>query len=88
MSKAKRINPYSRLLDEVKQYFTKVKNLHERMMFFYPKEKLDAGFNLSDLYERTKAAEQLGYSVMLVAADRGLEVIYKKNPPYVPYEWR
>ena len=48
----------------------------------------DRGWKLLDLYERTKAAEQLGYDVQIVAGDDGLSVYYKKKVPDVPCAWQ
>lgn len=80
-------NPYLRLLDDIKDWCHRVKYRHEKDMRSYPKSKLAEGWRLDDLYERTKAAEQLGYDVQLVAHDNGLTVRYKKKVPDVPYSW-
>ncbi len=48
---------------------------------------LNEGWALQDLYERTKAAEQLGYDVQPVANDEGLSVRYKKQIPVIPFSW-
>ncbi len=83
----KQKNPYQRLLDEIKDWCRKVKYRHEKTMWLYPKNRLDEGWALRDLYERTQAAQQLGYDVQLVASDDGLSVRYKKQVPSVPYSW-
>ena len=80
-------NPYQRLLDDIKDWCRKMKYRHEKTMWLYPKSRLDEGWALRDLYERTKAAEQLGYDVQLVANDDGLSVRYKKQVPSVPCSW-
>lgn len=84
----KRKNPYTRLLDEIKDWCNKVRYRHQVSMWFYPKDRLIEGWSLNDLYERTKAAEQLGYDVVVVANDKGLSVTYVKKVPEVPYRWR
>ena len=82
-----RKNPYIMLLGHIKEYCHKVRFRHTVEMFNYPKNNLSGSWNLTDLYERTKAAEQLGYDVQLTANDVGLIVHYKKKVPDVPYEW-
>lgn len=88
MAKEKPVNPYQRLLKEVKQWAFKAKHRHVVSMFMYPKARLAEGWSMVDAYERTKAAEQLGYDVRLVAADDGLRVQYIKRVPDLPYEWQ
>lgn len=85
--KTKPITPYQRLLSEIRKYCFEVKHPHTVTMWHYPKAKLGEGWSLTDLYERTKAAEQLGYSVQLQALDIGLSVRYVKNPPSGNYDW-
>lgn len=80
-------NPYQRLLDDIKEWCRKVKYRHEKTMWLYPKNRLDEGWALRDLYERTQAAQQLGYDVQIVATDEGLSVRYKKQVPSVPNSW-
>lgn len=84
--KEKPITPYERLLREVRSFAGKVKYAHRKMMWMYPKERLSEGWRLTDLYERTKAADQLDYDAVLVADDSGLKVMYKKRPD-VPFNW-
>ena len=84
----KQKNPYQRLLDEIMEWCQKVIYRHEVTMWVYPKNRLVEGWELHTLYERTKAAEQLGYDVILVATDEGLRVSYKKQIPFIPIEWR
>lgn len=79
----KRVTPYERLLDDVKEFARSVVFATKRTMFLYPKATLkESAWNLEDLYERTKAADQLGYDVRLVAGDDGLKVQYVKRPDY------
>lgn len=85
---ANRINPYTRLLSQIKEYVHKVKHRRRKIMWRYPKNKLNDTWSLKDLYERTKAAEQLGYEVKLIASDDGLEVFYQKEIPEIPNGWK
>ena len=86
--KTKPKTPYQRLLDDIKDFCSKVRFRHEAGLFWYRKDKLRAGHSLDDLYERVAAAEQLGYEVYLVAKDDGLHARYRKKAPEVPYGWR
>lgn len=83
---AKQVNPYSRLLDEVKQFAFRVKHPQRKTMWRYPKDKLSERWSLADLYERVAAANQLDYDVRLTTSDDGLIVEYIKRPT-IPYMW-
>lgn len=81
-----RVNPYTRLKGICKKYADEVRYPHTRNMWHYPKSRLKEGWTLTDLWERTAAAEQLGYDVVLEAQDKGLLVKYVKKRPRVPWE--
>jgi len=73
-------NPYQNLLNKIRDFCFDVEHPHRVLMWFYPKEKLNSSsWCVADLFERTEAARQLGYNVVLKAADRGLEVWYEKR---------
>lgn len=57
-----------------------------KLMFRFPRQNVvDGGaYRLNDLAERTAAAHQLGYHVVLEWCDNGLNVYYEKIVP-VPY---
>ena len=80
------MNPYTRLLQRAKNFAWSVKNPHRRSMWMYPKNRLSERWQLSDLYERARAADQLGYDVVLKPGDDGLTVQYVKRPD-VPWDW-
>ena len=84
---AKRLNPYQRLLNEVIKFMRELKYRHTHVMWRYPMNKLNDTWSLKDLYERTKAAEQLGYEVKLIAKDDGLVVMFEKNIPNIRVDW-
>lgn len=88
MRATKRKNPYQMLLEDIKDWCRKVKFRNEKVMWVYPKGRLNQGWPLGDLYERVKAAEQLGYDVILIANDEGLSVRYRKQVPSIPYSWQ
>jgi hypothetical protein len=50
-----------------------------------PKAKLGEHWTLTDLYERTAAAAQIGYDVRIVSADDGLRVEYVERPKEINY---
>lgn len=86
---AKRISPYTRLKEEFEEWMRTIIYAHTVSMFYYPKEKIAQGWNLSDLKERTIAAEQLGYDVLLEwDQGKGLRVFYRKKPASVPWSVR
>ena len=84
----KRLNPYSRLLKEIKQYIRDIKYRHRRVMWAYPVKRLNEGWDLSGLYQRVSAAEQLGYEVKLETTKESLNVVYHKKIPDNDFEWR
>ena len=82
----KRINPYTRLLTIAKKFVSDVKYRQKKSLFFYSVENLKGGFNLLDLYHHTKAADDLGYNIMLHSDKEGLHVDYIKKIPSIPWE--
>jgi len=52
-----------------------------RGMFLYPKNRLKEAWILTDVYERTMAAQELGWNVVLRADADGLHVDYAKKLP-------
>ena len=83
----KRLNPYQRLLNQIKDFLRDdVKYRHKKLMWRYSKKSLNNGWDLSQVYERVQAAEQLGYDVQLIANGSGLEVHYIKKIN-IPYGW-
>jgi hypothetical protein len=85
----KPITPYQRLLTEFREFASKIYYPHTKTMWVYPKGKLGERWNLYDLAERTAAAEQLGYDVVLKYVNDGdnpgLCVQYRKKPPLRPW---
>lgn len=87
--KTKRISPYTRLLNEIKEFLSNnIKYRHEKLMWRYSKKSLEnkTAWDLSQLWERVQAADQLGYDVQLKANDSGLEVSYIKKIN-IPFHW-
>lgn len=83
--KTKPVTPYARLLEQFKEFCDDVFYRPNPPMFFYPKNNLKDGWNLVDVYERTAAANTLGFDVMLTAKENGLQVTYIKKLPSRPW---
>ncbi len=86
--KTKPKTPYQRLLDDAQDFARKVKYRHTVKMWHYPKDDLGKAWALTELYQRTAAAEQLGYDVVLEAMTDGLVVRYVKQVPEAPWAFR
>lgn len=70
------------LLEHAQTYANKIYQvLNSRIeMFHYPKDSMKtSSWSLVDLVERTLAAQQLGYRVVLTVQDKGLVVEYEKK---------
>lgn len=82
----KPVNPYTSLLRKVKDFAVKVKYPFTKLLWVYPKDKMNLSWNLTDLYERTHAANTLGWDVVVVAFEGSLRVEYRKRVE-VPFEF-
>jgi hypothetical protein len=71
-------------MEQFYEYVTCCMDRDSKPMGLYTNKTLKEGNgDLLLLYERTKAADQLGYEVHLVAQDNGLYIgYYKKLPPH------
>lgn len=76
--KTKPITPWERLSRQYHRTLTKALYPRRVTMWVYPKDKLsgEPGWSLTDLAERVRAADQLGYDVRLVWKEDGLNVQY------------
>ena len=80
---------YMKLKTKFAKYTQEIRARTPRYMWTYPKEKLaGTSWNLSDLYERTKAANTLGWTVEITAEDSGLVVRYVQQLPVAPRDER
>ena len=73
---------YKNLLGKAQTYANEVYHVFNTRteVFQYPKDSMStSSWNLADLVERTRAAQQLGYRVVLTVNDRGLVVEYEKK---------
>lgn len=85
---SKKLNPYHRLMNEALDWANKVVYAKRRTMWVYPKAKLNERWQLRELWERTKAAEQIDFEVRLIASEEGLKVQYiEKRPDRPPSYW-
>lgn len=58
-------------------------------MFYLEKKSLrsDIPYNLDDVYQRTLAAQTLGYEVVIEADKEGMTIRYRKKPKYDELPW-
>jgi hypothetical protein len=84
--KTKPVTPYARLKTEFANFVDLVLYPHTKLLWTYPKARLDEGWTLSNLAERVSAAAQLGYDVVLTRSENGdLVVQYRKQRPTRPW---
>jgi hypothetical protein len=90
MNNAKRKTPYRRLLERVRPLFKELTNPQTRSMLYFETEEIVSGveFRLTEVYERTLAAQALGWRVVVSAGENGLFFEYEKCKPYIEYELR
>jgi hypothetical protein len=75
-------NPYTLLRDHFRRWASGVVYPERRTMWVYPKARLDANvWSLLAVWERTAAAKQVGFEVVLFADDDGLHLQYVKERP-------
>ena len=84
MSNVKRVTPYQRLFKEVQEFVFSVKYPQKADLFFYSKSEINSGsaWRLDAVYQRTMAAQSLGYEVIITADGNGLQMSYRKKPDY------
>jgi len=69
------------LQKEGREFFNNVLFRETRPLWRYDKEKLKNNWNLDDLWERTMAAQALGYNTIIRADDQGIHIDYAKKLP-------
>ena len=83
------INPYTRLLNRIKSFCFKLRTRRTVYMWNYPKNRLNEGWTLGDLYERAQAADQLGYDVIVeTSPGSGITLKYVERLPAIPLDWQ
>lgn len=83
------VNPYTRLLSDIKSFCFGLKYRHTKTMFSLNRERVyRETHGLIDLYERAIAAGDLGYDVHVVATPSGLNFQYVKKIPEIPWDWK
>lgn len=85
---AKRKNPYMELLCQIREFCYCLQ--HHKICstrYVYDKAELEAGFRLDGLYYRVQTAQQLGHDAVLLATEKGLEVVFRKTVS-IPDKWR
>lgn len=69
------------LSEDANGLYNKILCRKTRGMFSYPKKDLRGSWSLDDVYQRTMAAQALGWNVVLRADDDGLHVDYAEKLP-------
>lgn len=81
----KRINPYTRLKEEAIKYVNSVRYARHKSVFYFEAKTLNKRDIM--LKERVKAAEQLGYDVVVtIDKEDNIHFTYVSKPIPVPYE--
>ena len=85
MTRPKPQTPYQRLIRAVRKYVSETKNPKQIPMWKYSRKNLRDLWKLDALYERTYAAQQLGYDVILKTDEEWFYVYYQKRPSKIDY---
>lgn len=87
--KIKPMTPYARLLADIKEWMNRFRWRHTVAMFRWAKKDLvpQNSWRMDDVYQRTLAAQSLGYEVTLTADEDGLSMKYRKSMD-VPFQWK
>ena len=83
-----KLNPYSRLLNEIKKWCYEIRYPKEIELWYYGKEGIKANGDIFILNERVIAAQQLGYEVYIVSDGEFLRYKYRRKMPEIPRHWR
>ena len=82
-----RKNPYQMLLEEFRDWVVRVVHARRRQALWYTMATVNQNADFSRIWERTIAAQQIGYEVVVKASDDGLRFEYvEKRPNSMP--WR
>lgn len=79
MTQPKTMTPYAKLKQDIKEFVNRLRLPQVVTMWCYPKNKLNSGWDLTDLYNRTHAANACGWDVILKATDDGIVVSYRQR---------
>jgi len=85
----KRINPYTRLKEIGQRWMFNALNRRKFIMFTYKEKSIkEYGYDLYPVFERVKAAEQLGYQVIIETRGDELLIKYLEKLEPMPWEFR
>lgn len=82
----KRVNPYTRLQTECREWAFSVTHPRRKTLFRYDDVTSGASWALESLRQRVLAADQLGFDVRLRVENKSLIAEYTKRPDDVPWE--
>ena len=86
-TKQKPKNPYVRLVEDLQGLVRKILSPHRRQMFTFDVNALNHPWALAAIFQRTHAAQQLGYTVEVIADSNTLKFQYVQRPSEsdIPY---
>lgn len=88
MANKNAISPYNRLLAEAKRFIYSVKYRTTKLMFNGMHK--DGNYTWVEIYQRMKAAEQLGYETLIVPDEKEgyFKIIYREKFPEIPMTFK
>ena len=81
-------NPYSRLKESVQEWARKVMCPRTRHLYTLDNAKNGGSWNMSDIYEATRAADLCDYDVIVTTRDSSLVFTLRQRPGDAPMEVR
>lgn len=78
--------PYTRLFDQIKNFCLELRYPKEKILWTYPKARLNDGWGLTELHTRVSTAKHLGYEVIIESSDEGLVIKYREKVK-IPFGW-
>ena len=79
---------YNTLKREANEYYDKIDKRKKILMWMYPKDKLESMWSIKDLWDRTSAAQSLGWDVIIESSAEGIKVYYvEKLPSTKPFSF-
>lgn len=74
---------FNSLKREANELYDALSGRRKILMWTYPKEKLGVNWNLQDLWDRTAAAQTLGWDVIIESSVEGIKVYYAAKLPSI-----
>ncbi len=87
MKRPGQLNPYQRLLSEIKDFGHKVEYPNRREIYRF-EVKNGTIYSLIDIYYYANAGELLGFDLIVKAEDKKLIFEYVTKRPEIPWNWK